>query len=39
VWALNGHEPFKTLWRWFKIFLLVLIGTLVWDNIKKAFKD
>ena len=35
----NGHEPFKTMWRWFKIFLLVLIGTLVWDNIKKTFKN
>jgi len=39
VWALNDHEPFKTMWRWFKIFLLVLIGTLMWDNIKKFFSN
>jgi hypothetical protein len=39
IYLLREIPVFKTLWRLVLIFFLVLAGTLVWDNIKKRFKE
>jgi len=31
--------PFNIIWKYFRIFLLVFFGTLLWNNIKRLFDD
>ena len=39
IYLLREIPVFKTLWRLVLMFFLILVGTLMWDNIKKIFKE